>query len=72
MVLPSTLDRFLAAMEYPASKDDLRREAVHDGLSLADRDLLDLLPDRSYNARWHVRHALSRVGNAFERVTAAA
>lgn len=72
MMLPSTLDRFLAGMEYPASKDDLRREALHDGLGIADRDLLDDLPDRSYSSRWHVRHTLIRSSTPFERVAALA
>lgn len=72
MMLPSTLERFLADMEYPASKDDLRREAAHDGLGVADRDLLAQLPDRSYSSRWHVRLTLSRTGTPFERVAALA
>ena len=72
MMLPSTLDRFLAGMEYPATRDDLLREAVRDGLSIADRTLLEDLPDRSYGARWHVRYALSRVANPFEHVPATA
>ncbi|SDM15127.1 DUF2795 domain-containing protein [Microbacterium azadirachtae] len=72
MVLPSTLDRFLAGMEYPASRDDLMREALHDGLARADRDLLGTLPDGTYTARWHVRHALTRAGSAFDRIPALA
>jgi len=32
--IPPTLGRFLADMEYPATKDDLLREARRDGLSI--------------------------------------
>ncbi len=72
MMLPSTLDRFLAGMEYPATRDDLLREAVRAGLSLADRTLLEDLPDQGYSARWHVRHMLTRAANPFERIPATA
>lgn len=54
------LDRFLAEMEYPATKDDLLREAARDGLSADDRALLAELPEQSYSAGWSIRFRLAR------------
>lgn len=54
------LDRFLAAMEYPALRDDLVREAVRDGLGPDDRAVLENLPEQSFSAAWQVRYALAR------------
>ncbi|UWF76807.1 MULTISPECIES: DUF2795 domain-containing protein [Microbacterium] len=64
MSLSPTLDRFLRSMEYPAVKDDLLREAARDGLSAEDTALLELLPEQSFAARWHVRHVLARIARA--------
>lgn len=48
---PSTaLDRFLANMEYPATRDDLLREARREGVAPDDRDLLSTLPEQSFSA----------------------
>lgn len=55
----SRLERFLAEMEYPATKDDLVREASRDGLPAADISLLRALPDGGYDARCRVRDALA-------------
>ena len=60
MTIPASLDAFLTDMEYPATKDDLLREAVRDGLSASDRALLEELPDQSFGARWHIRYFLAR------------
>ena len=60
MTLSPSFDRFLRGMEYPATRDDLEREAVRDGLGADDRILLSALPDQSYGAAWHVRYALAR------------
>ncbi len=54
-----TLDRFLAGMEYPATRDDLLREAARDGLPPSDVRALAALADQSYGARWMVRRALA-------------
>ena len=53
------LDRFLADMEYPATKDDLLREAVRDGLDPDDRARLAALPEQSYSAGWSIRYRLA-------------
>lgn len=60
MFLTPTLDRFLSDMEYPATRDDLLREAVRDGLAPDDRAALGELPDQSFSAAWHIRHRLAR------------
>ncbi|WP_243229606.1 DUF2795 domain-containing protein [Microbacterium sp. CIAB417] len=59
MAVSPALDAFLANMEYPATKDDLLREAARDGLSPSDRAVLDTLPDQSFSARWHIRYRLA-------------
>lgn len=56
MAISPTLDTFLAGMEYPATRDDLLREAARDGLPADDRRLLEALPDQSFGARWHIRY----------------
>jgi len=53
------IERFLAEMEYPATKDDLLREATRDGLPPADIAMLRALPDGGYDARCRVRDALA-------------
>ncbi|MFK4790082.1 DUF2795 domain-containing protein [Microbacterium sp. ZW T5_56] len=58
-MVPFTMDRFLRDMEYPATKDDLLREAAREALSERDRELIESLPDRTYPAGWHVRRALA-------------
>lgn len=60
MHLSPALDRFLSGMEYPATRDDLLREAARDGLGSDDRAALRELPDQSYSAAWHIRHRLRR------------
>lgn len=60
MSLSPTLDRFLADMEYPATRDDLLREAARDGLSADERETLASLPEQSYSAAWHIRCRLAR------------
>ncbi|AZH79857.1 MULTISPECIES: DUF2795 domain-containing protein [Microbacterium] len=60
MSLTPTLDRFLAGMEYPATRDDLLREAAREGLGPDDRALLADLPEQSYSAAWHIRYRLAR------------
>ncbi|WP_314649903.1 DUF2795 domain-containing protein [uncultured Microbacterium sp.] len=54
------LDRFLRSMEYPATRDDLLREAARDGLDPDDRALLAALPEQSYSAAWSIRYRLAR------------
>lgn len=62
---PSTaLDRFLANMEYPATRDDLLREARREGVAPDDRDLLSTLPEQSFSAAWHIRYHLTRAALA--------
>ena len=56
----SALDRFLRDMEYPATRDDLLREAARDGLGSDDRAVLAQLPDQSFSAAWHIRYHLTR------------
>ncbi|MFC7789417.1 DUF2795 domain-containing protein [Microbacterium sp. MAHUQ-60] len=59
----SDLEHFLAAMEYPATRDDLVREAVRDGLAFEDVRALRALPDGTYDARCRVRDALGAVAH---------
>jgi len=58
--IPPAIGRFLAEMEYPATKDDLLREARRDGLSIDDQTLLRSLPEQNYNAGRHIRYHLTR------------
>lgn len=60
MTLSSSLTRFLAGMEYPATRDDLLREGIRDGLPAGDRALLESLPEHNYSAAWHVRILLTQ------------
>lgn len=55
-----SLDRFLRSMEYPATRDDLLREAARDGLPADDRAALAALPEQSYSAAWSIRYRLAR------------
>lgn len=55
----SSLERFLTDMEYPATKDDLLREAFREGLTPADIAALDGLPEGGYDARRRVQDALA-------------
>ncbi len=59
MAISPTLDRFLAGMEYPATRDDLLREAARDGLPSNDLLTLSSLAEQSYGARWVIRRALA-------------
>ena len=56
----AALDRFLGGMEYPATRDDLLREAARDGLGSDDRAVLARLPEQSFSAAWHIRYHLAR------------
>ncbi|MFJ4017287.1 DUF2795 domain-containing protein [Microbacterium sp. NPDC090014] len=56
----SALDRFLRGMEYPATRDDLLREAARDGLGPDDRTALAQLSEQSFSAAWHIRYHLTR------------
>jgi hypothetical protein len=47
-------------MEYPATRDDLLREAARDGLDTHDRALLQDLPEQTFDAAWHIRLTLAR------------
>lgn len=57
----SALQCFLAGMEYPATDDDLVREALRDGLDVADVDVLRALPHGSYAACRHVLMSLASI-----------
>ncbi|MEV7632319.1 DUF2795 domain-containing protein [Microbacterium sp. NPDC089318] len=52
------LARFLAEMEFPATKDDLLREAARDGLDLDDVLALEQLSGHTFNARRQITDAL--------------
>ncbi|MGB3374208.1 MAG: DUF2795 domain-containing protein [Microbacterium sp.] len=54
----SGLERFIDDMEYPATKDDLVREASRDGLADDDLAALRALPEGRYDARCRLRDAL--------------
>ncbi|UYO97604.1 DUF2795 domain-containing protein [Microbacterium sp. M28] len=60
MAVSPALDTFLKNMEYPATKDDLLREAVREGLDPRDRAVLDDLPEQSFSARWHIRYHVAQ------------
>lgn len=64
MALTPALDRFLAGMEYPATRDDLLREAAREGLDADDRAVLRALPEQSYSAAWHIRYRVARAALA--------
>lgn len=55
-----SLDQFLSTMEYPATRDDLLREAARDGLDADGTAALAALPEQSYSAAWHIRYRLAR------------
>lgn len=55
----SGLDRFLAEMEYPATTDDLVREATRDGLSDEDLAVLDALPAARFDSSFDVRRTMA-------------
>lgn len=63
------LSRFLAEMEFPATKDDLLREAARDGLDRDDVLALEQLGGHTFSARWQIVRAL-REAPARELVTA--
>ena len=69
MAVTPELDAFLASMEYPATKDDLLREAERDGVNPSDLARLEHLPEQSFSARWHIRYHLAH--RALADVTAA-
>jgi len=52
------LRRFLAELAFPATKDDLLREAGRDGLDRDDILALEHLGGHSYTARWQIVTAL--------------
>jgi len=58
MPITAEMSQFLAGMEYPATRDDLVREALRDGLGPSDIALIEDLPEQSYNAGWHIRYHL--------------
>ncbi|WP_149083628.1 MULTISPECIES: DUF2795 domain-containing protein [Microbacterium] len=64
MALSSSLDRFLAGMEYPATRDDLLREAAREGLPVDDCAALHELPEQSFSAAWLIRYRLARLAIA--------
>ncbi|MDQ0612413.1 hypothetical protein QF046_000054 [Microbacterium sp. W4I4] len=66
----SALERFITDMEYPATKDDLVREASRDGLAAEDIAALRALPGDSYDARCRVRDALAALVHAGRALTA--
>ncbi|HET8928052.1 MAG TPA: DUF2795 domain-containing protein [Microbacterium sp.] len=55
----TALTEFLAEMEYPATKDDLLREAIRDGLPWDDLERLESLLDGSYHSSWQIRMTLA-------------
>ena len=59
MNISAELSVFLHDMEFPATKDDLLREAARDGVASVDVDLLQSLPDQSYSGGWHVRRHIA-------------
>lgn len=54
----SALERFLSQMKYPATRDDLLREATREGLADDDLASLRALDSGSYAARREVICAL--------------
>ena len=63
------LSRFLAEMEFPATKDDLLREAAREGLDRDDVLALEQLGGYTFSARWQIVRAL-RQTPARELITA--
>lgn len=73
MRITSEMSQFLAGMEYPATRDDLVRESIREGLGTADVALLEGLPEQNYSAGWHVRYRLGAraLSDAFAPVASA-
>lgn len=65
------LRRFLTEMEFPATKDDLLREAARDGLDSADIAALEQLRGYSYSARWQILTALRMARPSADTLVAA-
>lgn len=63
------LSRFLAEMEFPATKDDLLREAARDGLDRDDVLALEQVGAYTFSSRWQIVRAL-RQTPARELITA--
>lgn len=59
MEITCALDAFLREMDFPATKDDLLREAEREGLSYEERAGLRELPDQSFSARRDIRCLLA-------------
>lgn len=57
---PDDLDTMLVHMEYPATTDDLVREAVRHGCPFEAVQALRALPKRSFQGVVEVRKALGR------------
>ncbi len=60
MHISDQLNAFLRDMEFPATKDDLLREAGRDGVTPEDRGALAALPDESFTTRWQIKRLLAR------------
>ncbi|MGF6822209.1 hypothetical protein M2317_001113 [Microbacterium sp. ZKA21] len=69
MAVSPALDAFLRNMEYPATKDDLLREAARERLNPSDLARLEHLPEQSFSAGWHIRYHLAH--RALADITAA-
>ncbi|GAB2510428.1 DUF2795 domain-containing protein [Paramicrobacterium agarici] len=68
-ILSTQMTMFLQDMEYPCDRDDLLREAKAEGLSTADRKLLEHLESRLFSSRWDIRRALATSSTASARQT---
>lgn len=71
MTLSAGLESFLRGMEYPATRDDLIREARRDGISTDDLSILQRLPEQNYGASCAVANALG-AGMRYGRTLVAA
>ncbi|BDZ40455.1 DUF2795 domain-containing protein [Microbacterium suwonense] len=52
------LNAFLLGMEYPATDDDLLREARRDGLGADELAMIGSLPPLTYDSAWEVERNL--------------
>lgn len=68
MTISTELTTLLRAMDYPAYKDDLLREAIREGINDSDLFRLAEMTPRSYNGRYDVVREL-KWGRVWDRTT---
>jgi Protein of unknown function (DUF2795) len=60
-VNPLQVQKFLGALDYPASKQDLIKRAEQEGVDENDRSIREQLPDGDYETPADVSKAIGKV-----------